>query len=284
MRQAGNSSRGFGQHGLCLAVLLLAMAEASSTHAQTRDRLANDGASASPALALQSLRFVTDTDYPPFNYYNEEGTLSGFNVDLARALCDELQVTCAIEVRDWPDLVPAVEKGQADAVIASLAISASALDRLAFTTPYYRTPARFVSRRDDQRTDLSPAALAGTKIAVVSGTAHEAFLKDFFAEAEIIAFPSLEASRTALQTGTADLLFGDGIGLMFWLNGTLAQGCCAFRGGPYLEARYFSEGVGIGVAQSNTSLRDKLDEGLEKVRLSGRYEALFLRYFPLSFY
>ena len=64
---------------------------------------------------LETVRFVTDTDYPPFHYLDEDGTLTGFNVDLARAICDELAVECDIRSLSWEELIPALAGKQADA-------------------------------------------------------------------------------------------------------------------------------------------------------------------------
>src|SRR5437764_12127623 len=74
-----------------------------------------------------AIRFLTDSDYPPFNYYDEDNVLTGFNVDVARAVCLELAAACDIQVRPWPELLPALRRGEADAVIASHAVSAAAL-------------------------------------------------------------------------------------------------------------------------------------------------------------
>jgi polar amino acid transport system substrate-binding protein len=63
-----------------------------------------------------------------------------------------------------------------------------------------------------------------------------------------------------------------------------SQGCCEFRGGPYLDSKYFGEGVGIAVKKGNHKLAEILSYGLEQVHASGRYEELFLRYFPKSFF
>jgi polar amino acid transport system substrate-binding protein len=81
-----------------------------------------------------------------------------------------------------------------------------------------------------------------------------------------------------------DLVFGDGVGLTFWLNGVTSNGCCEFRGGSYFDAKYFGEGVGIAVKKGNRQLVEILNYALEQVHASGRYEGLFLRYFPMSFF
>jgi polar amino acid transport system substrate-binding protein len=79
-------------------------------------------------------------------------------------------------------------------------------------------------------------------------------------------------------------LFGDAISLMFWINGQDAGGCCQFRGRGFLEPRYFGEGVGIAVAKGNIRLKEVLNYALARVRASGRFEELLLRYFPLAIY
>lgn len=232
---------------------------------------------------LDQIRFLTDNDYPPFNYLDEEGALTGFNVDLARAICEELVVECDVRSVDWSGLVPALESGETDAVIASIRTTEKSLADLDFTDPYYHTPARFVALKKSVLKETTPEALAGKKIAVVEGTAHEAFLKDFYGDSQIIAFNSTAKARAALRQGEADILFGDGIALIFWLNGTASENCCEFRGGGYGESRYFGEGVGIAVKRGNRKLRGILDYALERIRLSGRLEELYLRYFPLNF-
>ena len=78
------------------------------------------------------------------------------------------------------------------------------------------------------------------------------------------------------------MLFGDGISLAFWLNGTNSGGCCVFRGGPFLESRFFGEGVGIAVRHGNDLLRQAFNWALFQLWEKGRFTDLWLRYFPIS--
>src|SRR5580704_16502516 len=213
---------------------------------------------------VQTIRFLTETDYPPFDYAGPDGNPVGFNVDLARLLCDEIKATCTIQARRFDLLLDALNDSRngGDAVIASIAPTADARRRADFTDPYYRTPARFVARIDSGIGDVLPELVEGKKIAVVAGTAHEAYLKEMFTEAEVRSYPNPEAARTALRNKEVDLLFGDGIALAFWLNGTDSGGCCAFRGGPFLESRFFGEGIGIAVKRGNDLLRQALNWAL----------------------
>jgi polar amino acid transport system substrate-binding protein len=228
------------------------------------------------------LRFPTKTDYPPFNYAGPDGNPQGFNVDLARAMCEELKVGCTIQMRRFETLIPALNDNRGDAAIASMVATADARLKVDFTEPYYRTPARFVTRRDSSIEDAVPERLDGRKVAVVAGTAHEAYLKALFTEAELRPYPTADVARLALRKGDVDLLFGDGISLAFWLNGTDSENCCAFRGGPYLDSRFFGEGVAIGVKRGNETMRLVLNWALFRVWEQGRFTDLWLRYFPIS--
>jgi polar amino acid transport system substrate-binding protein len=103
-----------------------------------------------------------------------------------------------------------------------------------------------------------------------------------FTEAEVRPYANAEAAREALRNKDVDLLFGDGIALAFWLNGSDSAGCCAFRGGPYLESRFFGEGVGMAVKRGNDLLRQALNWALFRQWEKGSYTDLWLRYFPIS--
>lgn len=228
------------------------------------------------------IRFLTETDYPPFNFAGPDGAPAGFNIDLARLICEELKIPCTVQMRRFDTLIPSLISKNGDAVIASIAETPEMRKKVDFSDPYYRTPARFVSRRDTAIDDVRPQALEGRKIAVVAGTAHEAYLKKLFTEAVLQPYPNADAARFALKKGEVDLLFGDGISLAFWLNGTDSGNCCVFRGGPFLESRYFGEGVGIAVRHGDDRLRQAFNWGLFQLWEKGRFTDLWLRYFPIS--
>ena len=230
------------------------------------------------------IRFLTENDYPPFNYAGPDGNPAGFNVDLARMICEELKIACTIQMRRFDTLLDSLGDNRGDAVIASISVTPQTRARVDFSDPYYRTPARFVARRELAMDDVRPELLEGRKVAVIAGTAHEAYLKALFTEAELRAFPNADAARAALVKGEVDLLFGDGISLAFWLNGTDSGGCCTFRGGPYTESRFFGEGVGIAVRRGNDALRQGFNWALFRLWERGHFSDLWLRYFPISPY
>jgi polar amino acid transport system substrate-binding protein len=231
---------------------------------------------------LNVIRFITETDYPPFNFAGPDGNPQGFNVDLARLMCEELKLGCTVQMRRFETILAALNENRGDAAIASLAATPEARTKIDFTDPYYRTPARFVAKRDSSIDDALPEKLEGRKVAVVGGTAHEAYLKALFTEVEVRPYPNADIARLALRRGDVDLIFGDAISLAFWLNGTDSDNCCQFRGGPYLDSRYFGEGVGVAVKRGNDTVRLGLNYALFRVWEQGRFTDLWLRYFPIS--
>src|ERR1700683_1486831 len=118
---------------------------------------------------IQAIRFLTDVDYPPFDYAGQDRNPRGFNVDLARLICDEIKVACTVQARPFDTLLDALNDNKGDAVIASIAATPETRVRADFSDPYYRTPARFVARVDSAIGDVLPELVAGKKIAVIAG-------------------------------------------------------------------------------------------------------------------
>lgn len=231
---------------------------------------------------LRQIRFLTEDDYPPFNFAHPDGRIVGFNVDLARAICLELELSCTIQRRRWDLLIPSLDDNGGDAVIASLAMNEATRKQADFTAPYYSTPGRFAMPAGSPLTAATPEVLGDRKIAVAAGSTHEAFLKSFYSGATITPFETVALARNALKTGRVNALFGDAVSLSIWLNGADAAGCCTFKDGPFPDARYFGEGVGVAVKKGNTPLRRALDYALARLNQRGVYAELYFKYFPIG--
>jgi polar amino acid transport system substrate-binding protein len=167
-------------------------------------------------------------------------------------------------------------------VAAGIPISAGLRGRFAVTQPFFKIPARFVARKDRPNPVPQGASVQGKKIAVVGGTAHEAFVKTFYPAAAATAFPDLAAAEAALRNGQTDYVFADGLGLALWIAGSEAADCCAFVGGPYLESRFFGEGIGFVLRKEDETLRQAFDFALQRLWDEGKYAELYLRFFPVS--
>ena len=233
---------------------------------------------------LKPIRFLTADDYPPFEFIGADGNLSGYNIDVARALCDELKLTCTIQPRRWDNLLDALEAKEGDAIIASLRETAATRQHARFSAPYYLTPARFIALTGAKNFDARPEGLREATLGVVAGSAHEAFLRAFFSRATIRTFPDREQLMAALRDKQIELAFGDAISLAIWMNERKAQECCAFQGGSFLEPAFFGEGVGVAVRPDDDSLRLALNWALQRLDERGVMAELYLKYFPIGIY
>lgn len=233
---------------------------------------------------LRSLRFLTEDDYPPFHFALPDGTLSGFDVDLARAICEELKITCTIQARRFDTLIDALNDDQGDALMAAIPIDSQTRVKLDFSGPYYTTPARFASLKGMGAEPATPESLRGKTVGVQTKSAHEAYLKRFFPDTIRKSYESQKLLREALVKGEIDTIFGDGISLSLWLDSQDGRHCCGFRGGPFLDTKFFGEGAGIAVKKGNSQLRQVLDYALAALAARGTYTNLYLKYFPLGFY
>jgi polar amino acid transport system substrate-binding protein len=230
---------------------------------------------------LRTVRFLTDDEFPPLHFAGPDGSPTGFFVELARAACERLSITCTIQARRFDTLLDSLAEGRGDVVAAAVPIRTELRRRFTITLPYFRTPARFASLKD-RPLEPGPQALDGRNVGVVAGTAHEAYFTTFFPRAAAKTFASLAAATSALRRGEVDFVFGDGLGLALWVGGTDASGCCNLTGGPYLESRFFGEGIGFVLRKEDENLRRALDFALQRLWEEGRYAELYLRFFPVS--
>lgn len=230
------------------------------------------------------VRFLTSVDYPPFNFLDARGRLAGLNVELSRAICEELDIldVCQIEAMPFEELLPALLRGDGDAVIAGLAVTAEARSDLVFTGSYFRYPARLIARTDNTLDAALGSGMQGQAVGVVEGTAHQAMLLSFFPEARATPFADRQAMLDAVRDGSVEAAFGDGVGLAFWLGSENAAGCCTFAGGPYLSDVFLGEGLSIALRASDSALAQAFDGALARIVAERRFSEIMLRYFPIS--
>lgn len=234
-----------------------------------------------PAQIPDKIQFLASDDFPPFVFRDETGRLTGFNVDLARAICLELGSSCSLRIKEFDVLTEALEEGEGDAVIAGLTPTPELQNKLRFTQDYLKLPARFVIRKD---ATFNETSLAGRVLSVEAGSRHEAFVRTFWPEATLITEPDVEKAREDVAQGRADAHFGDGLSLSFWLNSEAAKDCCAFAGGPWMEPGYFDHGLSVALRNDDVERSDAIDYAIRMLAQKGTFRELYLRYFPLSFY
>lgn len=172
----------------------------------SRERLAKPDLS-----SLVRLRFLTTIDFPPFNFTDQNGKLAGFNIDLAREICNELEIAskCQIQALPFVDLNAALAASQGDAVIAGIAVSEELRRQFAFSRPYLMLPARFVRNLKAPIKGEDASALADHSVGVVKTTAHEAMLSAYFPKVKVVPFDSKDALLVALREGKVEAAFAD---------------------------------------------------------------------------
>ncbi len=231
--------------------------------------------------AVPSIRFLTTADFPPFNFRDGDGELVGFNVDLARALCADLKINCTVQAWPWDQVASALEDKQGDALIAGLALTRENGARFDFSQIYLMLPGRFVTPVG-AGADFDPRSLDGKRIAVRRGSTHSEFIRRYLPAAGIIQFESEMQALDALSKGEADAYFGDAMRASFWLNEHV--GCCEFAGEPYFRPDLFGDGLAVALPAGHDAVRQAIDYGLARLKRSGVYDELYLRWFPVSFY
>jgi len=240
-----------------------------------------------PALSgLNRLRFVTTLDFPPFNTVNDAGQLSGYNVDLARALCSQMRLSdiCQIEAVPWRELEAKLESGEAEAVIAGIGISETTREKFLFTRPYMRLPARFITKKANTFSDQPAIVTKDKNVGVVTNTAHEQLLKAYFPSAIAKTYADRTSLLNGLKADEVAAVFDDGMALSFWLESDEANNCCSFTDGPYLAPQFLGQGMSIAVAPKDTALASAFNNALQSLQQQGKLTELYLRYFPNSFY
>ncbi|WP_245494711.1 MULTISPECIES: transporter substrate-binding domain-containing protein [unclassified Mesorhizobium] len=236
--------------------------------------------------ALPRLRFLTTTDFPPFNFLDSAGKLSGFHVDLARAICAELGIAekCQIQALPWGELDEALQKGEGEAIIAGIAATPETRTKYAFSRSYLQFPARFIMPKAKAFAEPILDKLRSKRVGVIAGSAHEKMLREYFGTVQVVPFDAPEALYGDLKSGKIDAAFGDGMRFAFWLGGTDASGCCRFAGGPYLAPEYLGSGMAIATRAGDPALAAAMDYALQEISVKGTFAEFYLRYFPVSFF
>ena len=244
----------------------------------------NTAASSVKTTTVRSIRFLTTSDFPPFNFIDPSGDLDGFNVGLAREICLEIKARCTMQALPWDELQKALKRGQGDAIVAGLALTDRTIRELAFTKTYLRFPARFFSNAAFAETFGDFRTPKGLKIGVVKDTAHQAFLQRFFPDNELLPFDSQDELRAAILKGLVQIGFADGVQTSFWLQSASAKECCTFVGGPYINTDYFGNGLSMAVPIGRQDLKDTLNDALIRLMRKGKYSEIYLKYFPINFF
>ena len=225
------------------------------------------------ASAAQTLRFATEASYPPFEFVDSDNKIQGFDVDLANALCKEMDATCTFTNQAFDSLIPSLKFRRFDAVMAGMDITPDREKQVLFTKPYYDNSALFIAQKG-KIADV--AALKGKKVGVQNGTTHQKYLTDKHPEITTVPYDSYQNAILDLKNGRVDAVFGDTAVVNEWLkqNANLAP-----LGEKVTDKDYFGTGLGIAVRQGNSELQGKFNAALEKIKADGTYKTIYSKWF-----
>lgn len=229
------------------------------------------------------LRFLTTVDFPPFNFIDSQGKLTGFHIDLIRAVCAELKIEakCQVQAIAYNQLQEALASGQGEAVIAGVAVTPELRRTFTFSRPILQLPARFATRTDGPQT---LAQLVDKPVGVIKGSAHEAMFRAFFPQITAKPFDNRMDMLEGMKSGAVNAVFSDALQLSFWLASREADGCCRFTDGPYLSERFLGEGLSVMVKNDDALLAQAIDHALTVLSRDGRLQDIYRRYFPIGLY
>ncbi|TDW32718.1 amino acid ABC transporter substrate-binding protein (PAAT family) [Rhizobium azibense] len=239
--------------------------------------------------------------YAPWNLTNADGSLGGFEPELAKILCERAKIECKLVASDWDGMIPALNAGKFDVIMDALSITEERKKIIDFTVPYAATPAAFATAKDSP---LANAAGTGSTIKMTPGqtgvkeieglkeafkdktigiqaaTVYAKFVYDNFGSiAEIREYKTGADRDLDLQSGRIDLGFDDAV----YFNNAFqaANGALAFTG-PEIAGSIWGEGEGLGLRMADTDLRDKFNEAIKSALADGTVKNLSMKWFKVD--
>lgn len=234
------------------------------------------GAVAGSAHAGDKIRFGTEGAYPPFNQIDTSGRPTGFDVDIANALCAELKAKCSIVTQDWDGIIPALNGRKFDALVASMSITAERQRAVDFTDPYYTNKLQFIAAK---ASNFSPTKLSGLVLGAQRATIAGTWLEEHVKDAEIKFYDTQDNAYLDLSSGRLDAILADKFVNWGWLKSAAGQDF-EFKGEPVFD----NDKVGIAVRKGDDALRKKLNAALKAIVANGTYQKINDKYFPFNIY
>ncbi|MDB5551686.1 MAG: Arginine-binding periplasmic protein 2 Flags: Precursor [Rhizobium sp.] len=238
---------------------------------------------AGAALAADKLVIGTEGAYPPFNNLQADGTLTGFDVDIAKALCDEMKAECTFVTQDWDGIIPALQAKKFDAIIASMSITAERKEKVDFTNKYYNTPPAIAVPKDSTITEATEAGLDGKILGAQASTTHSNYGEAHMKKAELKLYPTAEEYKLDLVNGRVDAVIDDVVVLSEWLKSEDGA-CCKILGTLPIDPVINGEGAGIAVRKGDDALREKFNAAIKAIRDNGKYKEINAKYFNFDVY
>ncbi len=264
--------------------------------------LAAAGASAQ-GKKPESIRIASEGAYAPWNFSGPDKKLMGFEIDLANDLCRRMNVKCEIVAQDWDGLIPGLNAGKFDAIMAGMSITDERRKAIEFSAAYANAPNGFVVEKSSplakmpgtgQRFHLERNAaeaqkaidavkpvLKGKTVGVQGSTTHAAFAdKHLKGAAEVREYKSTEQHDLDLSAGRIDAILADSTAL----NATLSKP--EFKDyvlvGPGFTGGMLGNGVGAGLRKQDAELKAMFDEAIKAAIADGTVKRLSEQWFKLD--
>ncbi len=218
------------------------------------------------------VRIGTEGAYAPWNYIDESGELAGYEIDLGNAVCEKAGITCEFVQNEWDSIIPNLQAGNYDVIMAGMSITDERMETLSFTEAYYPPdPSRYIAAKGSE---FDFDALEGLRIGAQGATIQAAYAQENFgADNTILTFETPDQSLSDLGAGNLDLIIADGSYLQPIVDGS--GGEIVFVG-PEVE---IGGGVGAGVRKDDAELQQQLDDALAALKADGTVDALIQEYF-----
>jgi polar amino acid transport system substrate-binding protein len=220
--------------------------------------------------------------YPPFTETNASGEWVGFEIDLAKALCKEMQVECEPAPIAWDGIIPALTSGKVDMILGSLSITDERKQTIAFSDRYYYTASSFVAPKGSG-IDVSPEAMKGKILGVQSSTTNADYAQKTYKDGvEIKYYNTQDEVNADLAAGRIDVMLADQIAMDAFLKSDAGKDMETVAVAPPDPA--FGEGIGVGLRKEDTELLAKVNAGIKALLASGEYDKIAKKYFDFDIY
>ena len=227
------------------------------------------------------LKIGTEGAYPPFNNLTADGKLEGFDIDIANALCDEMKVKCEFVTQEWDGIIPALQAGKFDAIIAQMSITDERKQQVDFTNKYIDTPPAIAARKDADINGTTKEDLAGKTIGVQGSTIHFNYAEQAFTDSTVKAYPTAQEYQLDLANGRLDAINDDIVSIQEWLDSPEGD-CCKLVGTFKSVEEIHGPGAGIALRKGEDELREKLNAAIDAIRANGKYKEINDKYFKFD--
>jgi len=236
-------------------------------------------ASAPVAAAPAELTVAIDPTYEPFTFKTADGQPTGFDVDIANALCEQIKRKCVFIEQVWDSMIPGLNAKKYDVIISSMSITDDRLKEVDFTDKYYNTPSRIVLKKGTKFTDA--ASIKGKKIGVLKGSTQEKYALGELKTAGVVvnSYEAQDQVYLDIKSGRLDGTVAD---YMEVTGGFLSkpEGAKYELVGPDLkDPKYFGYGAGIALRKGEDALKAELNGAIKAIRSAPTYKTINDKYF-----